>query len=206
MEDWNTKHSQICGFASQILSYTHMITSNVRVKILTARSEKDSQNQAMWSSSRCNMYDPLLEPSLLILRFEILKRTSSIGLKPKWPPYFGMVNFMIIRGRYLKSRPTEWFAKGCCNLFIQQFVQKKDIVSCGPGSCSPSCNMFATYLIRPYKLQTYKPPLVITTTNMVPGGRDDIHITKVRRPRNWVMLRRTPNPKTPYITWGSVVW
>lgn len=69
-------------------------------------AKQKSQNQARWSSSRCNVYDPFLEPSLLFRRFEILKRTSTIGLKPKWPPYFGMVNFMIIRGRYLKFRPT----------------------------------------------------------------------------------------------------
>jgi len=97
------REGQICGgFATQIPSETHMITSNVRVKIPTARSEKNPRIRLgdHLVDVTCIMFDPFLEPSLLIRRFEILKRTSTIGLKPKCPPYFGMVNFMIIRGRY----------------------------------------------------------------------------------------------------------
>ena len=36
MDDWNTKLCQICGFATKILSCTHMIISHFRVKILAS--------------------------------------------------------------------------------------------------------------------------------------------------------------------------
>ena len=103
-------------------------------------AKQKSQNQARWSSSRCNMYDPFLEPSLLIRRFEILKRTSTVGLKPKWPPYFRMVNFMIIRGRYLKFRPTgpnDLQKAVVINLFIQEFLQKNTLLHVVRGPAVP---------------------------------------------------------------------
>ena len=133
------REGQICGgFATQIPSETHMITSDVRVKIPTARSEKKSQNQARWSSSRCNMYDPFLEPSLLIWDLKSWK-----GLLPSdWnlndlPTSGWWISWSFVAISKIQTYRTEWFAKGCYNLFIQQFLQKNTLFHVVRGPAVP---------------------------------------------------------------------